>query len=156
MLIREAVEADMPRVCALNDVVQKLHAEARPDIYRWPAEADGRRIILDKARVEPAWRLWVAEEQDVLLGYVATELMEKSETALRRPHFEGHIHHISIDPARHRTGVGRALASHAVDGLREQNADRITVGYWAFNGPSEALFASLGFRPASIYAELGC
>lgn len=144
----------MPRVCALNDVVQRLHADHRPDIYRWPAEAEGRLQILDKARTDPAWRLWVADAGDDLLGYVAAELMEKAETALRKPHIEGHIHHISVDPAHHRTGVGRALAMQAISGLKGRRVDRITVGYFSFNEPSRALFASLGFEPASIYAEL--
>ena len=154
MLIREAVEADMPRICALNDVVQRLHADHRPDVYRRPAEPEGLLTILNKARTEPAWRLWVAEPEIDVQGYVATELIEKSETALREPHSEGHIHHISVDPAARRNGVGRALAQHAIAVLREQRADRITVGYWAFNKPSEALFGSLGFEPASVYAEL--
>jgi len=154
MLIREAVETDMPRICGLNDVVQKLHADRRADIYRWPPEAEGRLAILDKARTDPAWRLWVADADDGLLGYIATELMEKTESALRKPHTEGHIHHISVDPAARRRGVGAALATHAIVALKEQYADRITVGYWAFNKPSEALFCSLGFQPSSIYAEL--
>lgn len=154
MLIREAIEADMPRVCALNDIVQRLHADQRPDIYRWPAEAEGRLAILEKARLDPAWRLWVADAGDDLRGYLATELMEKSETALRKPHTEGHIHHISVDPAFHRQGVGSALAMQAIAALKDQRADRITVGYWAFNSPSEALFRTHGFQPSSIYAEL--
>ena len=144
----------MPLVCALNDVVQRLHADHRPDLYRWPPEAEGRRAILDKARTETAWRLWVAEGDNDLGGYVATELQEKAKTALRLPHREGHIHHISVSPDRRRAGVGRALAKRAIQGLRDQGADRITVGYWAFNQPSRALFASLGFEPASIFAEL--
>ncbi len=154
LTIREAAQADMPRVCVLNDVVQNLHADHRPDIYRWPAEPEGRLAILNKARTEPAWRLWVADAGDNLQGYVATELMEKAETALRKLHKEGHIHHISVDPAFQRMGVGRALAKHAIAALKKQGADRITVGYWAFNKPSEALFRSQGFRPSSIYAEL--
>ena len=81
--------------------------------------------------------------------------MEKPETALRKPHKEGHIHHISVEPAYRRKGVGRALASQAVKALRRLEADRITVGYWTFNEPSRALFASLGFEPASVFAELG-
>ncbi len=155
MLIREAVEADMPRISALNDVVQRRHAVHRPDVYRWPAEPEGRLAILNMARSEPAWRLWVAEPESDVQGYVATELIEKTETALRKPHYEGHIHHISVDPAARRKGVGRALAQHAIAALKEQRADRITVGYWAFNKPSEALFGSLGFEPASVYAEFG-
>lgn len=154
MLIREAVEVDMPRICELNDVVQKLHAEARPNVYRWPAEPEGRSAILEKARVEIAWRLLVAEADGRLQGYVATELIDKPESALRKQHREGHIHHISVDPARHRTGIGQALARQAIYCLSEQGADRITVGYWSFNTSSEALFASLGFQPSSIYAEL--
>ena len=154
MVTREAVEADMPRVCDLNDVVQRLHADQRPDLYRWPPEASGRLAVLEKARLAPAWRLWVADIGGRLVGYVATELQEKPETALRKPHREGHIHHISVAADRRRSGVGRALAGRAIEGLREQQADRITVGYWAFNEPSRALFASLGFQPSSIFAEL--
>lgn len=144
----------MPRVCALNDLVQRLHADRRPDIYRWPAEPNGRLAILEKARTNPAWRLWVADAGGDVHGYVATELMEKPETALRKPHTEGHIHHISVDPAFHRKGVGGALAKQAITALKEQRADRITVGYWPFNEPSEALFRSLGFQPSSVCAEL--
>ena len=145
----------MPRVCALNGVVQRLHADRRPDIYRWTVEAEGRLAILNKARTEPAWRLWVADMEGDVHGYIATELMEKTETALRKPHTEGHIHHISVDPAFHRKGVGGALARQAIAALKDQRADRITVGYWAFNKPSEALFRSLGFQGFSVYAELG-
>ena len=83
MLIREAVEADMPLICDLNDVVQQLHADQRPDLYRWPPDPAGRLAILDKARSAPAWRLWVAETDGGLVGYIATELQEKPETALR-------------------------------------------------------------------------
>ena len=154
MLIRKAVEADMPGVCGLNDVVQRLHAEARPDIYRWPPEPEGRLAIQSKALTGPAWRICVAEVDGALVGYVATELMEKPETALRKAHAEGHFHHIAVSRDHRRKGLGRALAVRAIDGLRDQQADRITVGYWAFNDPSRALFASLGFAPASVFAEL--
>ena len=154
MKIREAVEADMPDVCRLNDVVQRLHATLRPDLYRWPPEEKGRLAILNKARIEAAWRLWVADSDRAIAGYVATELMKKPETALRIAHTEGHIHHISVAPNLRRCGVGGALARRAIEGLREQGADRITVGYWTFNEPSRALFASLGFEPASVFAEL--
>ena len=144
----------MANVCRLNDVVQRLHATRRPDLYRWPPEGEGRLAILNKARTEPAWRLWVADSDGVITGYVATELMTKPDTALRIAHSEGHIHHISVAPDRRRCGVGGALARRAVEGLREQGADRITVGYWTFNEPSCALFTSLGFAPASVFAEL--
>jgi len=152
--IRNAVEADTQDVCALNDVVQRLHADHRPNIYRWLPEPAGRLALLEKARTEAAWRLWVADNGVGLRGYVATEMMDKAETALRKPHREGHIHHISVDPAHHRAGFGRALAKRVIEALQDQGADRITVGYWSFNEPSRALFASLGFQPSSVYAEL--
>lgn len=134
--IRNAVEADMQDVCALSDVVQRLHADRRPNIYRWPPEPAGRLALLENARTDAALRLWVADDGVGLRGYVATEMMDKAETALRKPHREGHIHHISVDPAHHRAGFGRALAKRAIQTLQGQVADRITVGYWSFNEPS--------------------
>ena len=152
--IRRAEAQDMDRICALNDVVQRLHADHRPDLYRWPAEPEGRRALLEKARVEAAWRLLVADEAGGVVGYLATELIDKPAHALRVAHTEGHIHHISVDAGCRERGVGRALVAAGVAELRGQQADRITVGYWAFNTPSRGLFAASGFQPATVTAEL--
>ncbi len=94
----------------------------------------------------------MADAGDDLYGHLAIELMEKPETAFRKPHTEGHIHHISVDPAAHRTSVGRALAKHAI---AAPGADRITAGYWTFNKPSEVLFCSVGFQLAVFALCLG-
>ena len=153
MEIRIAVEADMQAVYALNDVVQGLHARARPDLYKAVVEEAGRKALFEKARTDADWRLFVADLSGVIAGYVATERIEKPDSPFRCAHVEGHIHHICVRADQRRSGVGRALATHAADELRRRGVDRLTVSAWAFNEASLGLFRSIGFAPAVVTLE---
>lgn len=154
LVVAPAGAGDMAAVLALNDVVQRLHAERRPDLYRLDADPDGRHAILENARTDARWRLWVAHAAGTVAGYLSTELIERVGTALKRAHTEGHLHHLCVDPAWRRQGIGTRLVAQATADLRAAGADRITVAYWLFNDPARRTFEAAGFRPATVVAEL--
>jgi len=150
--IRLAVATDLPAIERLCDVVQGLHAEVRPDVFRIPVDNDSRRAFLDRAISDDLWRLWVAETEGKTVAYLMTEVLHK-EGPIRPPHTEGHLHQICVAPEFRRNGIGMALIQSAIAELETQKTDRITVAYWTFNSASMALFEAVGFAPFLITSE---
>jgi len=152
-IIEIADLSDLPDIERLSDIVQSLHSEARPDVFRMPVDTDGRRAFLETAISDTQWRVWLAKLNGKTVGDAMGEVFHK-DGPIRHPHIEGHLHQICVDPDFRRQGLGLALTRHAVKDLQSQDIDRITVAYWEFNAASRALFSAAGFTPVMTTSEL--
>jgi mycothiol synthase len=83
----------------------------------------------------------LAEEDGRLVGSCWTKIHRDTDPVL------GEIYVISVDPARHHSGLGRALTVAGLDWLAGQGVPVGMLYVDADNGPALALYRSLGFRP---------
>ena len=93
-------------------------------------------------------RVFVAEENGTVIGYVYAALEPMSWKELRGP--AGFIHDIAVTEESRRAGVGTKLMQAAIDWLRERGAPRVILWTAAPNQVAHALFRELGFRDTMI------
>lgn len=109
LVIREAKEADLPHVLSL---------------YAQPEIDNGKVLSLDEAKQRfrrfadyPDYRLFVAEEESVVVGSCALLIMDNLGHLGAR---SGVIEDVVVDPERQGAGIGRALIAHALAECRGQ------------------------------------
>jgi GNAT superfamily N-acetyltransferase len=63
------------------------------------------------------------------------------------PALVGHIHRLYVEPARQRTGVGRALLAVATDRLRQEGTFAATLWVLESDDRARAFYEALGWKP---------
>ncbi|MEP7306475.1 MAG: GNAT family N-acetyltransferase [Acidobacteriota bacterium] len=127
--IRPAAIGDEALLAALNDFVQALHLGRRPDHFSptQPTElATWYRSLLEKSTT----RIWIAEEDDLPVGYLLAILHEAPENPFVRARRWCEIDQVAVDPSRRRRGIARAHSQRRVlgkDGRDPPNRSRILV-----------------------------
>ena len=129
--IRRARNRDQPAVLAID-----VHAF---DEF-WALD---RRGLDDAIRATPTSRYRVSgERRGPITGYAVTG----------RAADRGYLQRLAVDPAHHRTGVGRALVSDALTWLRKSGARVAVVNTQERNTGALALYRACGFvdEPAGL------
>lgn len=122
MLIRNAVEQDIPAIMAI---------ERAAHFHPWP-ESVLRRYLAKPGCVQ------VLEQDGRVLAYAVNTLIAGEAELLM----------IAVDPKQQGRGYGRTLMSHLQQQLQQQGAEQWFLDVRASNAPAIALYESLGFCQA--------
>jgi len=146
-VIRAATPGDHGLFFSLRADVQRLHHEARPDLFKAPGEVrsspESFAALLDDPRVS----IWFAFDGDEPMGYVHGERRERPEDELQRTQRVLYVHALSVRPEVLRRGVGTALMRQVLASARAAGVTRVELDVWAFNEAARALYRALGFTP---------
>jgi ribosomal protein S18 acetylase RimI-like enzyme len=148
MEIRRATPDDYHALTTLEVEVQALHVEGAPDIYR-PGGVLSRESY-GTLMANPAHTVVLAIDNDLAVGYMHYEIVERPETEYTFARRILHVHALSIKEEQRRKGYGEALMDYAMQVAREQNAQRVTLDVAAFNKGAYAFYQRIGFQPAQI------
>lgn len=146
MEFRQATPADIPALAQLNDQVQQLHAAAFPERFRLkvpPAEME--RALLSQLQAPAAYWL-VAEEEQVIVGFLSAEFRDRPETWCTVAQRICYLAGLAVAPAARRRGVARALLGELSREVAARGAMGPELDVWAFNEGAQAFFRSCGFR----------
>lgn len=147
ILIRVATFDDLPRLTEIyNHFV--VNTPVTFDLEPWTVER--RATWFEQFGAVGRYRLFVAAEGDVVVGYVGTTKFRVKaaydttvETTIYcAPGFEG-------------KGIGRQLYSRLFASLAGEAIHRIVAGYVPPNPASAALHARFGFRSVGTFSECG-
>ncbi len=149
IVIRRAVERDLPRMAQLAGELVRLHHAADPS----------RFLLVDNVEEGYAWWfgrelaragavLLVASRSESIAGYTYGTLEERDWNMLLDAH--GAVHDIYVDAAARRTGIGGKLVDAMVDELERLGAPRIVLSTMVHNEEAQRLFARHGFRPTML------
>ena len=145
MKIRKAIATDSLLLSYLCLNVQRLHAERHPEIFKIPHSDDFAVTFFDEVLVDPAARIFIAEEDGRALGYIFCKLYERPASVFNYVSRFLQIEHISVQPEAQRQGVGTALINRAEELAREINVTRIQLSSWNFNTKAHTFFERHGF-----------
>ena len=146
MDIRQATSADAARLSSLCIDVQRLHAQHHPAVFKLPPSETFAVSFFEEVLVDPASRIFIAEEKGRAAGYIVFKLVERPENPFTFAMRLLHIDQISVRPTIRAQGVGRALMQQAERLAREWQAKRIQLDSWDFNVAAHGFFEHLGFR----------
>jgi ribosomal protein S18 acetylase RimI-like enzyme len=155
MKIRPAVAADVPVVSRMVDKIAALHERWDPARYDYkPHPGELYRRWLAARAIDPESVFLVAEHErlvaDVpfLVGFIVGTI-EKPIPIYRIEKF-GFIHDLWVEEEYRNEGLARQMTMLAVEKFRALGAPQVRLETAAANDPARKLFASCGFREATI------
>jgi ribosomal protein S18 acetylase RimI-like enzyme len=146
MKIRQANQEDALELSSLCRDVQRLHAEAHPELFKNPEREDFAEGYFSEVLVEPGITIYIAEEDGSAVGYVFCRFIERPENPFNFAVCRLSVDQISVRPAAQGGGIGAALMGQARNLAKELGVEKIQLDSWDFNSPAHGFFESLGFR----------
>jgi ribosomal protein S18 acetylase RimI-like enzyme len=150
MTIRLATPADIPALGRLGALLMRTHYDFDPQRFMSAGTdaADGYAWFLDRQLKDQDVVIYVAEQENQIVGYVYAALEPISWKELRDA--SGYIHDIVVEEANRGAGTATALMEAAMQWLAERGAPRVILGTAEKNERAQRLFAKLGFRRTMI------
>jgi len=149
MLIRPALEADMPGIHHLLDQVLAVHAAGRPDIFiagtRKYTDEQILELVADDERP-----LFVAVEKDAapgeLLGYAICMVRDYAGKNNMQPIRTLHIDDLCVDEDARGRHIGASLYRHVVSWARDRGFYNVTLNVWECNPGARAFYDAMGMK----------
>lgn len=151
MSVRRATEADLDRLSALSEGIQRLHAEARPDLFREPDHGKLRAFLAEQ--LASGSIVLIADVDSTVAGYLLAEIAARSANPFRHASKSLYVHHIAVDATLQRRGIGHQLIAAAVAIGRKEEADAVRLDSWSFNQDAHTFFEAEGFAPLNVVFE---
>ena len=149
MLIRFAIDDDLPGISSLLGQVLALHAEGRPDIFRAGTRkyTDEQILALIADDERP---LFVAVAEDAapgeLMGYAICKIEDYRASNNHQPIRTLYIDDFVVDEAVRGRHVGSALFEYVEDWAREQGFYNVTLNVWECNPGARAFYEAMGMK----------
>lgn len=162
MTIRPATPVDVPAVAEMVGKLAVLHEHWDPARYDYkPNIGDMYRRWLAARAQDPQSVSLVADHDRLtanvpfLVGFIVGTI-EKPIPIYRIEKF-GFIHDLWVEPDYRNEGIARQMTMLAMEKFRQLACTQVRLETAAANEPARKLFASCGFRTASIemLVELG-
>jgi GNAT superfamily N-acetyltransferase len=146
--VRLAVVADAPALARLRyafrvELDAGVEAEAS---FLWRCE----RWMVDRLSRAGAWRCWVAEEGETLVGTVWLQIIEKLPNPVGESECHGYISNLYVVPSHRSTGLGSALLSACMQECETQGTDAVFL--WP-TPRSRPLYERHGFLARDDFLE---
>jgi len=163
--IRPAVMADLSAVYVLFE--QELaYQKALIDGRDWIPNLDWQEVI-NRKLTNPRERMWVAELNGNLVGYLMGRLSSASKRRPLRQWLQkmsngqrttggnptgptGWIEDCFVLQEARRQGIGRALVRAALSWFQENHVGHIELGIWMVNEQGQAFWERQGFLPVRL------
>jgi GNAT superfamily N-acetyltransferase len=97
-----------------------------------------------------AWRCWVAEVGDTMVGTVWLQFLEKLPNPVAEPERHGYVSSLYVRPDFRGAGLGSALLSTCVETCRRHEVDAVLL--WP-TPASRSLYLRHGFEPREDLLE---
>lgn len=155
MIIRRAVEADMPRIDDLLSQVLMVHHEGRPDLFipntRKYTDDELRQIIADDER--PIFVAVEDEGSNDVQGYAFCIFQDSFGSNNLVPHRTLYVDDICVDENARGKHIGTALYRHVIDFARSEGFYNVTLNVWSCNPGAQAFYEAMGMKPYKVAME---
>lgn len=154
MKIRRAELKDSDKIISLLYQVQKVHSDARPDIFRQGAKKytseELHEIIADVSN-RP---IFVAtDDSDKVLGYAFCIIEEIKDSVNLSDRKSLYIDDLCIDETLRGKHIGSALYEYVLNFAKSENCHHITLNVWSLNENAMKFYEKCGLSPLKITME---
>lgn len=152
MIIRKAIEKDIPRLGVLLEQVCLVHHNGRPDLFNV-----GRKYSDDQLKVLLADAncpiLVAVDEADEALGYCFCVYQQPASGGALKSVKTLYIDDLCVDENIRGKGIGRQLYAAALAMARENGCYNVTLNVWSCNTSAMRFYESLGMNRQKIGME---
>lgn len=142
-MIRYATREELERVNELRKIVNEVHCNGRPDIFK-----DG----FCKELQDFIYTLWESDNSDVIValrdneicGFACVDYVEKSESPYNLARRFYHINEFGVDEKYRRQGVATELFDFIKKEATAKKFDKIELDMWEFNDDALKFYESVG------------
>lgn len=152
-MVRFAKKEDLERVNELRKVVNDVHVEGRPDIFKSGFHEELRDYIFEIWNVENK-DIIVAEREGIICGFACVQYVDKPETPFMNGRKFCDVDEFCVDPAFRRQGVATELITFVREDAKKRGLSRVELNMWEFNEGALAFYEAVGFRTYRRYMEL--
>ena len=152
MMIRKAMETDIPGMLALLQQVGQVHHDIRPDIFRSGCQkydADALSQLLK----DPTRPIFIADMAGKVAGYCFCIHKDFQGDPVMTDRRELYIDDLCVDEDRRGSGIATKLFSHVRSYAAEHGYTAITLNVWCCNEKAMRFYEHLGLVPQKIGME---
>jgi len=148
--IVKANAAHVDSLVHLNTLVQKIHYEAHPDIFKYPIGVKAAKKEFLSNIEDDDHHIYIAILGRDVVGYIWAQHIKRPESALSCSSDKMHVHHISVEESQRQSGVGKRLIQKIEKVASTLAVDHMTLDYWCFNKTANTFFEKSGYRPFNV------
>ena len=153
MMIRQAIEKDIPNIINLLMQVCRVHHEGRPDIFNVGTKysvAELELLIKDESR--PI--LVRTDENDEVVGYCFCIYQQHINNSILTDIKTLYIDDLCVDEQLRGKHIGKELYEAAVRLARDNGCYNLTLNVWSCNASALRFYEEMGLVPQKIGMEL--
>ncbi len=149
-VINKAQSADIADLVRLNGVVQDLHSQLSPDIFRSDWQSSDLKVFWADRLDDQNSRILIAKIDDHAVGYIWFEVQTREQDALHLRRRQIYVHHIAVDETMRGEGVGATLLDQAEMEADRAGISKVVLDAWASNSAAQGFFSARGYDPVNI------
>lgn len=152
-MVRFAKEEDLQRVNELRKVVNDVHVEGRPDIFKPGFNEELRDYIYDIWAADNK-DIIVAERDGVICGFACLQYVDKPENPFMNARRFLDVDEFAVDSKYRRQGVATELIAFVREEAKRRGFERVELNMWEFNEGALAFYEAVGFKTYRRYMEM--
>lgn len=151
--VRKARKDELDGVNKLRRMVNDIHVNGRPDVFR-PGFVDEFKQHIYEVFDAPNSDVLVALSDNLLCGFAAVESIEKPQSSYSNTRRFYQVTEFGVDHNFRRKGVATALISFIKRDALERGFHKIELDMWEFNKGALAFYESVGFKTYRRYMDM--
>ena len=153
MMIRRAMEKDIPKMGDLLRQVCLVHHKGRPDVFkvgRKYSDAELLALLQDDSR--PI--LVAVDEDDAVMGYCFCIYQQHVDNAVLTDIKTLYIDDLCVDESLRGQHIGKMLYEAAVVLAKDSGCYNVTLNVWSCNASAMRFYEAQGLTPQKVCMEL--
>ena len=151
--VRPVRRDELERVNELRRMVNEVHVQGRPDIFRPGFCEELERHVYD-AFDDAQTDVIVALLGGEIAGFATVQYIHRPESPYTLARDFYRVEEFGVDAAYRRQGVATALVEYMKNDAREKGFNRIELDAWTFNEGALTFYENVGFRTYRRYFEM--
>lgn len=152
MEISRAKDSDKEKVLELLNQVLEIHHQIRPDIFMPGKTKYSEEMLLDMFKDDNN-PIYVARENDEVLGYAFCELRSVPFSTTMVPHKSLFIDDLCVDKNIRSKGVGKALFDYVKQEAKKMGCYEVTLNVWEGNDSAISFYKKMGMQVKEYQME---
>jgi GNAT superfamily N-acetyltransferase len=154
--VRPALPDDIDGIHAVYSIVEKLHREVHPEIFKEADNPDDIKEYLLASILSGDSIVFVAESDQEIIGIVIAQIRQTQNVSVLVQRTYLNISDLVVIESFRKQGVGKALMEQVYLWASERGIKHIELTVWAFNLSAKNFYQQLGYKILhhQMYKEL--